>query len=381
MTRIVLVANSAWYLFNFRLALLQKLKREGFALLLLSPEDPYAHRLLELGFDWRPLPMSRGSVKIQQLWREFKALRKFYSEFGPHLAHHFTWKPVVLGTLAALSLGGIGTVNSVTGLGHMFLSRRPSAWLARRILPCLLRFYERMGAQFVFQNRNDLDFAGTQWGLNATVLIPGSGVDLARFARSESANESKQGVIGLFASRLLRQKGLDELIEAFQLVRPSHSSFQLWLAGGIDKENPSGYSEAEVRRWESIPGLRWLGHLDPIDPVFSEVDFLVLPSWREGLSKILLEGGAAGLPAITTRVPGCEDVVLHETTGLTVPVQNCHALAEALKRMIRSPEQRKEWGAAARKRVAQEFSDTKVNERTIDVYRSLIKSPAPAPSG
>lgn len=382
---VLLVANTSWYLYNFRRPLARALKARGARVLLLAPQDEYSKRLTLEGFEWQDLDVPRNRLNI---FEELKSLLRFiqtYRRERPIAAHHFTIKCVLYGTLAATLARVPYRINAVTGLGHIFLSRRWSTRLLRAPLQLAYRLLLSAGrGRVIFQNPDDRKFFVDEElvALNRTRLIRSSGVDLSTFvpppahqARQVNADDAgaPRPVRVLFASRLLREKGIVELMEAIRILRTDGgaSALTFSIAGDTAAGNPSSITEAEIEAWGREGLAKFLGHVDPLKELISESDLIVLPSYREGTPRILLEACAMEKAVVTTDVPGCREVIEHEKNGLLVPARDARSLASAIARLAGDPALRERMGKAGRRKVEAEFSDLEVARQTVAVYDEL----------
>ena len=374
--KILLVANTGWYLYNFRLPLARRLRAEGFHVVLVSPYDTYVDRLVAEGFEHRSLQRlsRRGVNPFDELFAVGELIR-LYRDERPRAVHHFTIKCVLYGTIAAKLSGVTSVVNAVTGLGHIFLGQRlvtrvlrpPVRWLYRKILQA------RRG-HVVFQNPDDLETFVSQ-GLVApekTVIIRSSGVDVSRFSpRPGNPDVPASGVpTVLFVGRLLKEKGVYDYVEAARLVK-SDRPVCFKIAGDLDLGNPSSVPEAQVEEWRLEGAVDLLGHVESIDDVIALADIMVLPSYREGTPRALLEAAAMGKPIVATDVPGCREVVIHGKTGFLVPVRDPKSLAESISELLNNPALAAEMGSQGRLLVEEEFSVDSVVSRTLDVYTGM----------
>ncbi len=374
MKKVALIANSSWYLYNFRLAFMEALRTHGYDVVLIAPEDSYSEKLRQLGYRFRPLPLDRKGMNPFGDLVSLITLARWYRVERPEIAHHYTVKCILYGSIAAALSKVPSVVNSVTGLGHLFLS---NSLLVKALRFFLVRVYRilarRHGVHFLFQNPDDLA-AFTRLGIvipGKFTLVRGSGIDVERF-RPASNSGSGATVRILFGSRLLKEKGLHELRRAGLLLQKKKLPFELIFAGDIDEGNPSSLTFAELSEWQREGWMRWLGHVDEMQELLRSVHIAVLPSWREGLPRSLLEAAACGLAIVATDVPGCREVVEHERTGLLVPVRDPEALAAALERLVRDPALRARLGASARARAEAEFGDQEVFRKTTDIYKALF---------
>ncbi len=287
--KIILFATTDWYLYNFRLALAERLRNEGWDVLLTSPPGEYGERLRELGFRWVPLPFSTRSANPLHEAKLLLTLLKFYRQERPQIVHHFTIKCVLYGSIAAKLTGGINIVNAVTGLGHIFTDPGLKAKLLRPLVKSLYRL-ALGGAKVrtVFQNSDDRHTFVT-WGLvdkKHTFLIRGSGVDVGKFAGRGTRDAGCETIKILFASRLLREKGVFELVEAFKLLRAKGCDAELLIAGELYPENPSSLTDEDVKVLKTSDGVNYLGHVEDMAGLLANADIVVLPSYAEGTPRI-----------------------------------------------------------------------------------------------
>jgi glycosyltransferase involved in cell wall biosynthesis len=262
-------------------------------------------------------------------------------------------------------------VYAITGLGHAFIAETGKARSLRRGIRALLRYgLSRRRAIGLVQNPDDRDML-TDLGVKPEkiVLIAGSGIDADRF---RPIPEPDGPVTVAFVGRMLDDKGVRTLMAAHRMLRASNVACELLLAGSPDPANPGSIPPAEIARWGREPGVTWLGQVADIATVWRRAHIAVLPSRREGLPKSLLEAAACGRPLIATDVPGCREIVIHDKTGLVVPVDDAHALAAAMQRLIRSSQQRVRFGVAARRLVAERFAADLVGKATVALYQRLL---------
>ena len=384
MSKIVLFANTDWYLYNFRRSLALALREAGHEVLLLSPPGEYGARLRALGLRWEPVPMDRRSLNplreaavLAHLWRLFRRER-------PDLVHGFTIKCAVYGSLAARAAGVPARVNAVTGMGYVFTSTDAKARALRPLVRLLMRAaLDGRDARLILQNPDDVAvFEQARLVAPGQIrLIPGSGVDCVRFAPGESVGRGHAPDADtppfrvLLAARLLWDKGLAEFVDAARRLHGEGRAIDFLLAGDPDPGNPAAVPEATVHDWVAEGLLHWLGHVDDMPALFASVDVVVLPSYREGLPKGLIEAGACALPLVTTDVPGCREVVTDGVDGLLVPVRDAGALATAIARLHDDPMLAARLGAAARQRALDEFDERIVIARTQAVYQELLDPP------
>lgn len=378
--KIVLFANTDWYLFNFRRSLAQALRAAGHDVLLISPSGEFGPRLVELGFRWVPAPMWRRSLNpLRELLLVLWLARLFRRE-KVDLVHGFTIKCAVYGCLAAQLSGVKRAIGAVAGLGYVFTSQDARARILRPVVSSLLRLaFRGTGVRVILQNPDDVSqFVRARLVHASNVrLVRGSGVDCSSFLPVFDRAGDEFRV--LLATRLLWDKGLAEYADACSIVLSSGRKISFLLAGTADSGNPAAVPEAAVRAWSDAGLLTWLGQVTDMPALLRSVDVAVLPSYREGLPKGLLEAAACGLPLITTDVPGCREVVDDGITGLLIPVRDARALASALCTLYDDPDLRLRLGTAARKKALTEFDERIVIHDTLAVYDELCHATSPDP--
>lgn len=372
--KVLLFANTEWYLYNFRRSLALALRDAGYEVLLVSPPGPYGEKLRALGFRWIPAPMERRSLNPLRELALVNWLRRLIRAERVQVVHGFTIKCAVYGSLAARLAGVPARVNAVAGMGYVFTSDDLKARLLRPVVRTLMRVaLDGRGARLILQNPDDVAlFERARLVDSERVrLIPGSGVDCRRFGPEAGRGQGGRFRV-LLAARLLWDKGLAEYVAAARQLRAEGRDIEFLLAGDPDPGNPAAVPEATVRGWVEEGALSWLGHVDDMPGLFRSVDAVVLPSYREGLPKGLIEAGACGLPLVTTDVPGCREVVSDGVDGLLVPVKDATALAGAIATLQDDPVLRARLGAAARAKALAEFDERIVIERTVGVYREVL---------
>lgn len=371
--KFVFFANTDWYLYNFRRSLLLALRDAGHEMLLVSPNGQYGEKLRELGFRWLPMPMDRRSLNplreailLLRLWRLFRRER-------PTLVHNFTIKCAVYGSLAARLAGRAARVNAVAGMGYVFTNGSFLALFLRPIVWMLLKIaLGGRDARLILQNPDDAALFRRAGLIDPSKirLILGSGVDCSLFTPNPSRKLGDKLRV-LLPARLLWDKGLAEYVEAARLLRIEGRPIDFLLAGDPDQGNPAAVPESTVHGWVEEGVLQWLGHVNDMPSLFASVDVVVLPSYREGLPKGLIEAAASGCALITTDVPGCREVVVNDVDGLLVPVRDSSALACAIARLQDAPELRQRLANAACRKALDRFNERAVLRATFAVYSEL----------
>ena len=372
--KILLFANTEWYLYNFRLSLAMALRDAGHEVLLVSPPGPYGEKLQALGFRWVPAPMRRRSLNPLLELALVRWLYQLLRADQVDLVHGFTIKCAVYGALAARLAGVPARVSAVAGMGYVFTSEDCKARLLRPLVRLLMRVaLDGDNARLILQNPDDLALFRQARLVSPENLrlIPGSGVDCQRFKPAVGPRPERVFTVVLPA-RLLWDKGLAEYVAAARQLRVEGRKIVFQLAGEPDPGNPASVSASTIRGWVHEELLQWLGHVSDMPGLLQSVDAVILPSYREGLPKGLIEAAACALPLVTTDVPGCREVVEDGVSGLLVQVKDSAALAAAIARLQDDPGLCAMLGKAARRKALAEFDEAIVIARTIDVYRELL---------
>ncbi len=379
--KVLLFANTDWYLYNFRLGLALELRRRGVDVLLVSPDGPYVSRLQAQGLRWIVAPLRRRSLDPLRELRTILWLWRLLRRERPDLTHGFTIKCAVYASIVARLVGVPARVGAVTGMGYVFASSDLRARLLRPLVRGLLR--AALGGphlRLVLQNADDVALCTRGRFVDARCirLIAGSGVDLSRFMpRSDAANAGTLRV--LLAARLLWDKGIAEYVEAARQLTAAGRTISFQLAGMLDEGNPASVPRTTLEAWAADGSIEWLGHVEDMPGLLARTDVVVLPSYREGCPKSLIEAAACALPLITTDVPGCRDVVCHEVNGLLIPARDAQSLAEAIARLDDDRSLGRRLGLAARERAFTEYDERSVIARTLAVYQELLPDIFPHP--
>ncbi|WP_133512492.1 glycosyltransferase family 4 protein [Candidatus Thiosymbion oneisti] len=370
--KVLFFANTDWYLYNFRLGLARFLRERGTEVVMMSPYGAYGPRIEAAGFRWFPLPMDRRSLNLISELTLLRQISEVFRTEKPDVIHNFTIKCVVYSSLVARWLGISRRINAVTGLGHVFISDSPQARLLRPLVKSLLRFaLGGSGSRLILQNPDDVRLftALGLVGAERIRLIRSSGVDTLHFTPFERERDGPFRV--LLASRLLWEKGIREYIVAAERLGSRVRGVEFLLAGVSDPGNPAAVPEADIAQWDEAGVVKVLGHVEDMARLMHTVDLVVLPSYREGAPKGLIEAAAMGLPIITTDAPGCREVVDDGVNGFLVPVGDATALSDRIEYLLNTSDVCRRFGAAGRKKVLEEFDERIVFRKTYAVYQEL----------
>jgi len=362
---IVFTSNTAFSLYNFRLHIMRELKIRGYRVIAVSPNESEYASFLAKEFEFYPIKNldRKGKNPFKDILLLFEYLR-LYKRLKPHLIINFTIKPNIYSSIAGGILG-IPSISVVTGLGYVFISK---TWLTN-LVKLLYKIAFRFNRIVVFQNRDDSEELKSLTDRKAH-LIESSGVDTDYFSPSFCEENKKEKFIFLFVGRFLKDKGLLELVKAFEKLKVENSKVELYLVGDVDEGNPQSIKREELKRWLNKGLVNWIGFQKDVRPFYCLADCVVLPSYREGIPRVLLEAMAMGKPIITTDSVGCREVCIDGVNGFLVEPKNWESLYEAMKRMAELPlDQRKAMGSAGRNLVLKKY-DVKI---IVSKYLELIK--------
>ena len=368
---ILYVVTEDWYFLSHRLPMARAAKAAGYEVHVATRLKDGRAAIEKEGFVPHALDWSRGSLSPRESLTAILALRRLLKDLRPSILHNVALKPVLLGTAASLGLSATAVVNSLTGLGSLFIGEAKVNGSARAAVRLALsRLLRRKRSRTIVQNPDDRAFV-TALGVSpeSVVLIPGSGVDTKHFT---PLPEPPPPITAAYVGRMLADKGVVTLIEAFSLLGKRGDKLKLLLAGDCDRENPGSLAPEQLREFASLFDIEWLGHVRDIREVWGRAHFAVLASRREGLPKSLLEAAACGRAMVATDAPGCREIAIEGETALTVPVGDASALAAAMAKLAGDPALRKRFGANARRLVESKFSAEAIGRETVALYDELV---------
>ena len=370
--RIALVTHHDWFFISHRLPIALEALKEGHEVYLLAIDTGRRKEVEKLGIGFIPIPLNpTGKNPLEEL-RTFAALRNIYRKIQPDVIHHITMKVSLLGCIAAKSLKIKKVVNAISGFGYAFTDGR-KGWLQKAIALEMNWAFKSDHFHFILQNPYDLaQLESKQFVPEKNIhLIKGSGVDLQKFAFRKP--EQKERLTLLFPARILGDKGIRELIKAMMEVRLRiEKRAKLILAGDCTATNPTAIHENELKNMLVEDYIEWIGFRQDMASIYQESDIVVLPSYREGLPKALIEACATGRPIITTDVPGCRDCVINGYNGLLVKAKDVGSLAEAIVRMVDNEKMRLTFGQHSRELAEKEFGIDGVVKKHLQIYEQLF---------
>ncbi len=371
--KILFVANVSRDLYNFRVGLMKALKKKGFEIVCIAPKDSFSEKFIKEGFRY---------ISVEVLKREEKGLfknillilelYKIYKKEKPLLVLHYTIKPNILGNISA-KLARIKSFSVVTGLGSFFVDKN----MMQLALKYLYRFSFRFTERVFFLNREDkeLFIKDRIVDHNKAVLIKGEGIDTELFSTEFCKGYLKRNekFIFLLIARLLWDKGIGEFVESAKRVKERYPNTEFWLLGTIDRANPTRIPIETIKDWEGKGIIKYLGVAEDVRPFICQSDVVVLPSYREGIPRSLLEAISMGKPIITTDTAGCREVVEDGKNGFLVKVKDVKSLTDAMIRFIELPkEKRSEMGRHSRKKAIEEFDENIIIDKYLEVIQEVL---------
>jgi len=368
--KLLFLVTEDWYFASHRLPLAVAAKQVGFEVAVACRVGRDRSRIEASGIRVLPLAkLRRESANPLSVLAAISEIMTLYRRERPDIVHHVALKPVLLGSVAARLAGLPRMVNAVAGLGWLFTSRSLGARLLGQLIAQVFRLLLNRG-QVIVQNPDDQNFL-QRLGVHADHLhlIRGAGVDIHAFAPRP---EPEDRPLVILASRLLWNKGVGEFVDAARELHKQGIQARFALVGEPDYANPAAISKSQLAEWQCEGAVEWWGRRDDMPRVMAQTNVVCLPSYREGLPKVLIEAAAAGRPIVTTDAPGCREIVRDGENGLLVPVKSVEPLAAALRRLIEEPELRARMGQRGREIAVAEFSMQKVNTETLAVYQDLL---------
>ncbi len=370
--RLLFVVNNPAFFMSHRAPVALAARRAGYEVHVATMDGPAVAEIEALGMTHHVIPMTRSGKHPLQELATLAALLRLFRRLRPRVVHLVTIKPVLYGGIAARLARVHGMVAAISGLGFVFLSRSFKMRMVRAVVARLYRIaLGHPNSRVIFQNASDRDLLKSLGAVRdeQVVMIRGAGVDLRACRALPEPPEPP--VVATMVARLLRDKGVREFVEAARLLRERGAPVTMQLVGGVDAGNPASATPEEVARWQQAGYVRALGERSDVADLYAASHIAVLPSYREGLPKSLIEAAACGRAVVTTDVPGCRDAIEPGKTGVLVPVRDAQALAEAIARLASDPAGRQAMGAAGRALAEREFDIEKVARTHVALYDEL----------
>lgn len=364
---VAITSNTSWYLYNFRKNTIRYLLQNGHSVIAIAPQDSHSEKLAGLGCRYLHIPIDQAGTNPLNDFVTFICFHKIYRKHKPDVVLNFTPKNNIYSTLAAW-LCNIPCINNIAGLGFLFINNGFSTKIAK----FLYKISQPKAFKIFFQNEEDrqLFIQNKLSPIQLTDRVPGSGVDLNRFHVAQADND---GIVRfILVARMLYDKGVKEYVEAARIIKSKFQNTEFRLLGFLDVNNPSAVSKSSMEEWVSEGIVTYLGTTDNVEEELSKVDCVVLPSYREGMPKSLLEAGAMGKPLITTDTTGCRDVVEDGVTGFLCKPRNIDDLVVQIQKMVlMSHEDRLAMGIKSRAKIEREFDEQLVIHKYTQAILSI----------
>lgn len=371
--KLFIVVNVDWFFLSHRLPIALEAKNRGLEVTIVTANTGKKDIIESYGLNFIDFPFQRSGSNVIHETKCVFALTKLYKKYNPDIIHHVTLKASILGSLAAKVVGAKNIINAISGLGYNFTQDRNG--ILQRFLKFLIKIaFKSKSFYFILQNPDDVLMIKSLKLVSddKIILIKGSGVDLNKFSFQNVRLNEK--VRFLFPARILQDKGVIEYIKAAERVKNSLlDKAEFILAGDCDKNNLAVISEEKLLSIIDNNYIKWIGHQSNMFSIFKDSDIVVLPSYREGLPKALIEAAAVGRPIITTDVPGCKECVIDGYNGFIVPAKNIEKLADSFLKLYNNYELRLQFGTNSRKLAEKDFSLSMVIDKTMNVYNSILK--------
>jgi len=369
-----MVVNDAAFFLSHREPVAKAARDSGFIVVVATAAGPAVHAVVDAGYEHREIRLTRSgrnpfaeALSVVSLIRLFRSVR-------PDIVHLVTIKPVLYGGIAARMAGVPSVVSAISGLGTVFGSvgdsRMSVAQFAAKLLYRLSLGHRNQ--RVIFQNSNDRNVLTmlTRLRPDKAIMIPGSGVDLSEYKMADEAETDVPVVV--MAARLLRDKGVYEFTEAARILKQDDVRVRFLLVGDPDRTNSSSVNESQLEVWREEGIVEILGFRSDIASIFAMSHIVMLPSYGEGLPKVLVEAAACGRAVVTTDIPGCREAIAPDQSGLLVPPRDARALADAIKHLIENEDLRREMGRAGRALAEQRFSIEEVIAKHLSTYEALL---------
>ncbi len=374
MKKVLIVVNIPKFFLSHWLNIALTAKLNGYDVHVATMDGLEVNEIKDAGLKHHVIPLNRSGQNLFQELTSLWSLYRLFRILKPELVHLITIKPVIYGGIAA-RIAGVGAVlSAVTGLGYVFINEHGTTSTLRKLVSALYRFvFGHPNIRVLFENEADCHNFCNSAIVQAekTVVVHGAGVDLSHFCY---VPESEGRIKVVFAARLLKDKGVVEFLSAVaQLGHLKNVDFI--LAGDTDPDNPASLSEQELSKIRATGQVKVIGFCQDVASLFKSSHLIVLPSYREGLPKVLIEAAACGRAVITSNVPGCRHVIIPEKTGLLVPVKDVDALAEAMAKLIADNSIRQEFGRAGRLLAEERFGQQQIGQIYMNLYGQLLSEP------
>lgn len=371
---LIFVVNIDWFFLSHRLPIAQEAIKQGYEVHIATGVTDRICEIEEAGIIVHPISLARGGLGIKNAISSAIQIAKIFRKIRPDIAHLVTIKPILIGGIVARLTGVPSVVFAIAGLGYVFMAQGLASALRRMVVGMLYKValgHQRI--KLIFQNKDDIvSLRRVAKIYDADVaLIKGSGVNLEKYCPMPLL----EGVPNvLMAARLLADKGVAEFVDAARILKAKGCLANFVLVGAVDPSNPTSFTNIDIDAWVKEGLVDYWGQKNDMHDIISQARIVVLPSYREGLPKVLIEAAACGRAVVTTDVPGCRDAIEADITGLLVPVRNAPALAAAIEYLLNDPIRCGAMGLAGREFAEKNFDIKSVVSAHLKIYEEIVES-------
>lgn len=371
--KLLFLANSAPVFISHRSPVAIAALENGYDVHVAAPYEKQAvAKIRELGFTYHRINLSRRGINPLKELVTLQSIIRLYRVQKPDIVYQATIKPVIYGGIAARIVKIPAVLSAITGLGYIFLKKGPVAFVVRALVSGLYKVaLSHPNIKVIFQNPDDRQgFIDTNTVKESnTILIRGSGVDVTQFS---VVPEPESQVIQIaLISRMLWDKGIGEFVDAARQLKQTGLPVECVLVGGEDLGNPAHISESKLKEWQAEGVVEWWGHRNDVKDIIQQSHIICLPSYREGVPRVLIEAAACGRPIVTTNVPGCREIVRDGANGFLVPAKTVDAMYRALATLVNDKALRQKMGHTGRQMVEDEFAVEHVIRQTLGAFEAL----------
>lgn len=375
--KLLFIVTEDWYFYSHRLPTAERALQEGYEVHVACKIDQHEEQIRAKGFIPHAINWERSDLSPRTIFKNQHEIANIISLVQPDIINYIAMKPILIGALLASQYtryNNIKKIYSFTGLGTLFTSKKLIHQIIRMVAMPILKFgLQRPNSFYIFQNEDDYNELRLKRIFNPEYanIIKGSGVDENYYTPSPLP-PLKEGIKFCTISRMLKDKGIEQCVEAHQNLWAEGYKSELWLVGDPDPKNPTSYSAETLKQWAKLPGILWLGHQTDVRDILKKAHVSILMSKREGLPKSLLESNSCGRPIIASDVPGCRSMVQNNVNGFKVPFGNIPALKIAMKLFIEQEAPIESMSKAARELILSGFTASDITNQTINFYNKTI---------
>jgi glycosyltransferase involved in cell wall biosynthesis len=371
--KILYVVNVDWFFVSHRLPLALEAKKKGWEVVIVCGETTKRREIENHNIQFKSWNLTRSGINIINEIKALFYLAKIIKYEKPDIIHNVGIKSVIYGSIVS-RLYKKPYVNALAGLGFTYGSNLKAKVIKLIIEPFFKFYFQANNTILIVQNNDDKEYFLKNGFVNSLniKLIKGSGVDLKKF-KFQPEKENSIPIVCL-ASRMLWDKGINEFIESITIFRETYPNYtvRFVLAGGVDYENPASIQKKQILKWEENKIIEWWGHQENMPELLASVNIIVLPSYREGLPKVLLEAAAVGRFIITTDVPGCREIIKDGINGLIIPKKNSQSLMSAISRGLTNKNLRESCINSGLDIIKEQYTIETIIEQTFEIYLKLI---------